>query len=79
MAFQRGMAFTTQGKDNDKAPTTNCADKFKGGWWFYDCNYASLNGLYLQGNQNVAGSGINWKSWRGHFYSLKEVEMKIEF
>ena len=77
MSYQRGMAFTTQDKDNDKDASNNCATKLKGGWWFYDCNHANLNGPYLHGNQSTKGSGINWKTWKGHFYSLKGVEMKI--
>lgn len=68
-----GMRFSTKDKDND-VHDQSCSQKFNGAWWYADCDDSNLNGLY--GNNNHA-RGVNWKTWRGHEYSLKESSMKV--
>ena len=68
--------FTTFDKDHDEA-SSNCAEKFSGGWWFRNCKFANLNGLYYSTNPITDKDGIDWKDWRGNEYSLKTTEMKI--
>ncbi|XP_078604534.1 microfibril-associated glycoprotein 4-like [Branchiostoma floridae x Branchiostoma japonicum] len=72
-----GMYFTTQDRDNDIHPTDNCAQEFKGAWWYSSCHRANLNGLYLAAGQQSQADGVNWKPWRGYDTSLKTTEMKI--
>ncbi|XP_028391588.1 fibrinogen C domain-containing protein 1-B-like [Dendronephthya gigantea] len=68
------MKFTTKDSDND-VWGSNCATRFKGGWWYKRCHYSNLNGLYLGAGKNNA-SGINWYHWK-RWYSLKKTTMKI--
>ncbi|XP_023209988.1 techylectin-5A-like [Centruroides sculpturatus] len=71
------MFFSTFDKDNDKSNTTNCAQKYEGAWWYNECHYSNLNGLYLNGKNELRGKGIVWSSWKDSYYSLPVVEMKI--
>ena len=34
MAYNNGKKFTTRDRDNDKWSSVNCAQHYKGGWWF---------------------------------------------
>ncbi|XP_029985759.1 angiopoietin-4-like [Sphaeramia orbicularis] len=62
-----------------------CAEISHAGWWFHQCFYANLNGVYYQGGQyslkaqNLLGpDGIVWFSWKdSDFYSLKAVSMMV--
>ncbi|XP_034456196.1 fibrinogen C domain-containing protein 1-like [Hippoglossus hippoglossus] len=62
-----------------------CAEISHSGWWFRQCFYANLNGVYYKGGrytlkaQNLLGpDGIVWFSWKdSDFYSLKAVAMMI--
>uniref|UniRef100_A0A1W7R9N1 Ryncolin n=1 Tax=Hadrurus spadix TaxID=141984 RepID=A0A1W7R9N1_9SCOR len=71
-----GMKFTTKDVDND-IWEKNCAESFKGGWWYSKCHSSNLNGLYHNGYHESYADGVNWKAWRGHNYSLPIVDMKI--
>ena len=72
-----GQKFSTQERDNDNDASINCAMTFHGAWWYHWCHNSNLNGLYLRGNRASYANGVNWLSWRGHYYSLKRTEMKI--
>jgi len=72
---QSGMQFTTKDQDHDQSTRYgNCAQTFRGAWWYKDCHFSNLNG---ERNSNKYGEGINWHSWHGYNYSLKRTEMKI--
>ncbi|GBL97363.1 Techylectin-5B [Araneus ventricosus] len=78
LSLHDGKMFSTHDRDNDEvASCCNCADTFKGGWWYYRCFEANLNGPYhTDPTENGYFLGIIWERWRGD-YSLKSSEMKI--
>ena len=76
MVYNGGMAFTTKDQDNDEH-ASNCADSFKGAWWFNQCTDANLNGEYLGGAHNKSWTGVFWFAWKGHEYSLRRTSMKL--
>ena len=71
-----GAKFSTKDRDQDEA-RGSCAQRYKGGWWFYNCYGSFLNGPYLSGEHDLKEGGVNWNGWRGRDYSLRETEMKI--
>ncbi|XP_007475446.1 ficolin-2-like [Monodelphis domestica] len=76
LSYHRNKPFTTKDRDND-AWNSNCAQEYKGAWWYGDCHHSNLNGLYLQGNHSSYADGINWFHGKGHKYSYKISEMKF--
>ncbi|XP_046579567.1 fibrinogen C domain-containing protein 1-like [Haliotis rubra] len=73
MEISNGRAFSARDRDLDEN-ASNCAQRYKGGWWYNSCHQANLNGEY--NNTNYA-EGIVWYHWHGHMYSLKRTEMRI--
>ncbi|KAL7645264.1 UNVERIFIED_CONTAM: hypothetical protein RMT77_003650 [Armadillidium vulgare] len=71
-----GMNFTTQDQDNDTW-NKNCAERFKGAWWYSTCHSSNLNGLPHKGNHSSYADGINWSPFRGQYYSLKYAKLSI--
>ncbi|XP_066304201.1 uncharacterized protein [Branchiostoma lanceolatum] len=57
-----GMAFSTFDRDHDLA-SYNCAEKFRGGWWFNSCSSVILNGVK--------------KYWKTHDQYYKEVRQGL--
>ena len=68
--------FSAKDVDQD-AHTGSCSQQYKGGWWYANCHAANPNGLYLRGSHQSYADGVNWGSFRGHYYSLKKIDMKI--
>jgi len=64
------MKFSTKDQDNDQNPKKNCAETYKGAWWFRSCYNCHLNGIY-----GIAKKGIEWLEWKTD--SLKFSEMKL--
>ena len=73
LTYHSGRQFTTKDRDNDAA-SHNCAVTYTGGWWFGNCHYSGLNGVY-HGSSHAGG--VDWYPWRGHSYSLRFSEMML--
>ena len=72
------MQFSTKDADNDHSPHS-CAQRHSGGWWFNKCSLANPNGLYHNGPYSGQyANGAKWATFRGQFYSLKRIEMKLK-
>ncbi|ELT99696.1 hypothetical protein CAPTEDRAFT_145018 [Capitella teleta] len=76
LSYSSGTQFSTFDDDNDSWGDS-CASRFHGAFWYLHCHGANPNGAYLNGANTTFGKGINWKSFRGHKYSLKFIEMKL--
>ena len=76
LGVHNGQRFTTRDQDNDTS-SYNCAQRFKGAWWYRNCHTSNLNGLYHGGPHSSYADGVNWRTWRGFNYSLKFSEMKL--
>ncbi|XP_005179670.2 techylectin-5B [Musca domestica] len=74
LRHHEGEKFTTRDRDNDNSPKTNCAETFKGPWWYYQCNPSSqLFGPY---EGQAHGQRLRWSLNKLH--DLKYVEVKIK-
>ena len=60
MSYNNNYKFSTKDLDS----TGNCAGNRQGGWWYYACTWANLNGLYL-GSSELSWQGIMWNQWKG--------------
>nr|XP_039257601.1 ryncolin-1-like [Styela clava] len=76
LVAHQGQSFTTKDADHDTA-SDNCAVTFKGAFWYAACHAANLNGLYIKGGKAQYAISVVWRTWKGHEYSLKFVEMKM--
>lgn len=55
----------------------NCAVMYKGAWWYSSCHSSNLNGMYLKGLHESNADGVEWDTFRGQYYSLKDTAIKI--
>jgi len=76
MTYHANRPFSTKDRDND-AYGYHCAQVCKGAWWYGACHDSNLNGAYLGGPYTSSIKGIVWEYWRGDYYSLKKVTMKL--
>ena len=76
MSYHNNRQFSTKDRDNDGL-SRNCAQLHHGPFWHGRCGNANLNGEYLR-NGAISRRGLNWFHWKGSWYSVKRVEMKIK-
>ncbi|ROL45478.1 Fibrinogen beta chain [Anabarilius grahami] len=88
MTIHNGMMFSTYDRDNDKwtpgDPSKQCSREDGGGWWYNRCHACNPNGRYYWGGaytkymaKHGTDDGIVWMNWKGSWYSLKTISMKI--
>ncbi|RVE60786.1 hypothetical protein OJAV_G00185020 [Oryzias javanicus] len=89
MTIHNGMMFSTYDRDNDNwnpgDPSKQCAREDGGGWWYNRCHSANPNGRYYIGGpytkkmaKHGTDDGVVWMNWKGSWYSLKAISMKIK-
>ena len=74
-----GRPFSTHDRDNDASSGGNCAAGNRGGWWYNNCHYSNLNGLYLDGQSNSAG--VTWRYFNAtapSWLTLRYSDMKLK-
>lgn len=78
LTYADGASFSTFDQDHD-VDARNCAQEYRGGWWYVGCHQSNLNGLNLNGAHSSYGDGIEWSVLREdqQRYSYPEVAMKI--
>ena len=79
MATSSDEKFSTWDNDNDQSQL-NCAEFSKGGWWYYECFYSGLNGLFYNKSRNTKQDNPDYMSWPnwGQFYGgITFSEMKV--
>ena len=74
MRYHHGMPWGTFDVNNDPKWAVNCPITCHGAWWYNQCDFANLNGLYNSTSTYMANS---WAVWLGHAYPLKATQMKI--
>ena len=78
LTYHNGMYFTTVDQDNDKwNKNRNCANNFKGGWWYNACHHSNLNGHYFYSDAAVTATGVAWLKWKNKWFSFMKAEMKV--
>ncbi|XP_056299378.1 fibrinogen beta chain [Pseudoliparis swirei] len=88
MTVHNGMMFSTYDRDNDNwtpgDPSKQCAREDGGGWWYNRCHSANPNGRYYVGGaytrhmaKHGTDDGMVWMNWKGSWYSLKAMSMKV--
>ncbi|KAG8181081.1 hypothetical protein JTE90_016594 [Oedothorax gibbosus] len=77
IASHNNQKFSTKDQDHDTDADTNCAQSYKGGWWYSACHTSNLNGLYPRGKHESFADGVVWLSWKGYHESMDTVEIKI--
>ncbi|KTF87995.1 hypothetical protein cypCar_00015772 [Cyprinus carpio] len=88
MTIHNGMMFSTYDRDNDKwipgDSSKQCSREDGGGWWYNRCHSCNPNGRYYWGGsytkymaKHGTDDGIVWMNWKGSWYSLKSISMKI--
>ncbi|KAM8970293.1 fibrinogen beta chain [Sarcophilus harrisii] len=88
MTIHNGMYFSTYDRDNDGWITSDsskqCSKEDGGGWWYNRCHSANPNGRYYWGGhytwdmaKHGTDDGVVWMNWKGSWYSLKKMSMKI--
>ncbi|KNC31643.1 hypothetical protein FF38_11089 [Lucilia cuprina] len=74
------MFFSTKDSDNDYADEGNCAEWFKGAWWYYHCMTSNLNGRYSHSpnlTESERGIGITWGSYDDILFSYKSSQIML--
>ncbi|XP_061664970.1 fibrinogen beta chain [Syngnathoides biaculeatus] len=88
MTKHHGAMFSTYDRDNDNwspgDPSKQCSREDGGGWWYNRCHSANPNGRYYLGGaytkqmaKHGTDDGVVWMNWKGSWYSLKAISMKI--
>ncbi|XP_050776156.1 tenascin-X isoform X6 [Gopherus flavomarginatus] len=73
LSYHSGSVFSTRDRDPNRL-LIPCAVSYRGAWWYRNCHYANLNGLYGSRRDH---QGVNWFNWKGFEFSIPFTEMKM--
>ena len=71
-----GRQFSTYDNDNDRSAYENCADQYKGGWWYDHCIVAHPTGVYYR-SLKYTRTGITWYTVSYQQETMKFIQFKI--
>ncbi|XP_052864089.1 fibrinogen-like protein A, partial [Anopheles cruzii] len=74
LSSHKNMKFSTYDRDNDVWKEVNCAVRFEGAWWYYNCYRTNLNGPY---KNIVDGKSMNWYDFSNSHEGLSFSRMMI--
>ncbi|XP_054985062.1 tenascin-X [Sorex araneus] len=73
LSYHSGSVFSARDRDPNNL-LISCAVSYRGAWWYRNCHYANLNGLY---GSTVDHQGVSWYYWKGFEFSVPFTEMKL--
>ncbi|XP_062607483.1 fibrinogen-like protein A, partial [Saccostrea cucullata] len=74
-AYHNGMKFSTKDEDNDGGDyDDDCANTYRGAWWYDLCLRSNLNGLYTQ-SALIGPEYPVWLYWTDSFEALQKTVM----
>ncbi|KAM3848284.1 LOW QUALITY PROTEIN: tenascin-X-like [Vipera latastei] len=73
LSYHSGSVFSTRDRDPNRV-IIPCAISYRGAWWYRNCHYTNLNGLYANNRDH---QGVNWFTWKGFEFSIPFTEMKL--
>nr|XP_019542389.2 fibrinogen-like protein A [Aedes albopictus] len=73
LSYHKGYKFSTMDNDHDEIKE-NCAVIYRGAWWYNNCYYSNLNGLYQKGDD---GTHLNWYHIKANHEGLAYSRMMI--
>ena len=76
-SVHNGQPFSTYDNDNDNKFDGNCAEMYKGGWWYDGCHATNPTGQYYPHPQ-VAFDGITWYSVTGMHETMKFIQFRLK-
>ncbi len=79
LKVHNGQPFSTAEHERDHDDyDEHCAQKYGGGWWFKECHYSNLNGIYYpSGRPPVGKHGIQWQDWLGDYKVAVKTVMAV--
>ncbi|XP_025029806.1 tenascin-X [Python bivittatus] len=72
-SYHSGSVFSTRDRDPNRV-LIPCAISYRGAWWYRNCHYTNLNGLYFNNRDH---QGVNWFNWKGFEFAIPFTEMKL--
>ncbi|XP_061475528.1 tenascin-X isoform X15 [Rhineura floridana] len=73
LTYHSGSVFSARDRDPNRL-IIPCAVSYRGAWWYRNCHYTNLNGLYGNSRDH---QGVSWFNWKGFEFSIPFTEMKL--
>ncbi|XP_077976047.1 microfibril-associated glycoprotein 4-like [Styela clava] len=81
ISYMIGSRFSTFDHHSESRRPTECVRQQKGGWWFSQCRFSNLNGVYSSKREQMTKYRIfvrHWQKLNRNNTSLRYVSMKLQ-